>query len=60
MYDFGYKPIDIRPKQIQEMTSAKKSSDGVSHLLNMLFSAMGDETSKGNASTIYNIMKLLM
>lgn len=42
-----------------QANSAKKANDGVSNLLNILTSNLGDENSRGNASTIYNIAKLL-
>lgn len=41
-------------------TSAKKTNDGLSSILNILSSNLGDDTSKGNASTIYNVAKLFM
>lgn len=50
-------PIDLR-KQIKK-NSAKKTNDGISNLLNVIASNLGDDTSRGNASTIYNIIKLL-
>lgn len=41
-------------------TSAKKANDGISNLLNVVFSNLGDDQSRGNASTIYNIAKMFM
>ena len=51
--------INGTPKKSQA-NSAKKTNDGISNLLNILTSNLGDDTSKGNASTIYNITKLFM
>lgn len=53
-------PKDIRPKSLQTMTSAKKAKDGIGNLLQVLMSNLGNETSQGNASTIYNLVKLFL
>lgn len=47
-------------KKNTKNTSAKKAKDGVSNLLNVVFSNLGDENSRGNANTIYNIAKMFM
>lgn len=51
--------INGTPKKSQA-NSAKKANDGISNLLNVLSSNLGDSTSRGNASTIYNIAKLFL